>query len=407
MSIPFLSVCIITKNEEKFIENCLLSIQMIADEIIIVDSNSTDQTKIISNNFPVKFFERKWNNDYSAARNYAIMKATGKWILFLDADERLENGQDLIETLKKSKSQKTGGYLLERKDIYRHKDNSKITYYNVGIVRVFRNKEDIRYRYKIHEQINASLIENNYEIKIEKRSKIIHLVEQSDDEFLDKKQRYYLKLLNESLKKDKNEPWLNYQKAKTLWYFNKLNSALKLFTLIAQNEYNPIDIRTSSYNQAAVISGIQKKQKLAFTNLQKSLNLIENQSLAHSVAYDLYYDCNQFTEAINSIKKVKTSISKCSWQHIIPGDLYIDKDVKNYKIGVCYLAENNLVKANYFFNNGIEFNFKSSENYYGKAVLMTYQGKIEDALFYIKKCIEFNANWKEALALKEFIDKNR
>lgn len=406
MSDIFLSVCIITKNEEKFIEGCILSVKSIADEIIIVDSFSSDKTKQIALKFPINYFERKWNNDYSDARNYAISKAKGKWILFLDADERLENKYALLKTLVHTKSHKIGGYLLERKDIYRHKHNSKITHYNIGIVRVFRNKANIKYRYKIHEQINASLIENQYKIKIEKKSKIIHLVHQSDDNILDKKQTYYLKLLNQNLKNNHEEPWLNYQKAKTLWYFNKLNEALKLFISIAENNSNPLDIRTSSYNQTAVILGIQNKQRLAFTYLKKSINLIEHQSLSYSVAYNLYYDSNQYEKAINAIKKVKTNISKCSWQHIIPGDLYIDKDVKFYKIGVCYLADNNLVKAKYFFNKGIKFNSQSSDNYFGLAVQMAYQNRVKEAHYYIKKCLKFNSKWQEAVALNLLIEKS-
>lgn len=406
MKSPFLSVCIITKNEEKFIEGCLFSVLSIADEIVIVDAFSTDNTKQISESFPVKYFERKWTGDYSAARNYAISKASGKWILFLDADERLTDGLTLIRSLKKTKADEIGGFLLERRDIFRHKDNSKITHYNVGIVRVFRNKPNIRFKYKIHEQINASLLENGYKIRIEKKARIVHLVADSEDSFLDKKQVYYLKLLNNSLRKEPSEPWLNYQKAKTLWYFNKLDESKDLFLSIAKNQSNPLDIRTSSYNQAAVILGILKMYDLAFLELEKSIILIKGQSLAHSVAYNLYYDTNQFKKAINSIKKVKTNIDKCKWQSIIPGDLYVNKDIKYYKIGLCYLAENNINKAKYYFTSGIHFNAESSDNYFGLAVLEAYQNNIKNAKQNIKKCIQINPNWKEALALKSLLHKS-
>lgn len=404
MNTPFLTVCIITKNEEKFIEGCISSILSIANEIIIVDAYSTDETKKIALKFPVKYFERKWNDDYSAARNYAISKSTGEWILFLDADERLKDLRSFINTLKKTNSNSVGGFLIERRDVYRQKENSKITHYNVGIVRVFRNKPNIRYRYKIHEQINASLLGNGYKINIEKKSRIIHLVSASENSFLDSKQRYYLKLLNKSLKNEPNEPWLNYQKAKTLWYFNELKKALDIFISIAKNKSNPLDIRTSSFNQAAVILGIQKKYYRAFSNLKKSLRLIKEQSLAYSVAYNLYYETNQFDEAINAIKKVKTTIDKCKWQNIIPGDLYINKDIRSYKIGLCYLAKNDLIKAKYQFQKGITFNPKSSENYFGLAVLTAYQNHIPRAKMYIKSCLKFNPNWKEAIELKLFIN---
>lgn len=405
MNLPFLSVCIITKNEEKFIEGCISSVLSIADEIIIVDAFSTDKTKKMAQSFPVKFYERVWNDDYSAARNYAIDKASGEWILFLDADERLKDARSFISNLKRTKSNRVGGFLLERRDVFRQKDTSKITHYNVGIVRVFRNKPDIRFRYKIHEQINAPIIENGYRINIEKKSRIVHLVAASEDDFLDKKQKYYLKLLNKSLRKEPNEPWLNYQKAKTLWYFNELEEALKIFLQIAIKESNPLDIRTSSYNQAAILLGELKKYDQAFSYVEKSLQLINGQSLAYSVAYKLYYDTDQFQKAINSIKHVKTSISKCKWQNIIPGDLYLNKDIKYYRIGLCYLAENNLTKARYYFQKGISFNSESSDNYYGLAVLEAYQNHSEKAKENIKKSLKFNPDWKDALELKRLLFK--
>jgi tetratricopeptide (TPR) repeat protein len=272
-------------------------------------------------------------------------------------------------------------------------------------VRVFRNKSNIRYRYKIHEQINASLLDNGYKINIEKKSRIIHLVSASENTFLDKKQKYYFKLLNESLKNEPDEPWLNYQKAKTLWYFNKLQEALDIFLSIAKNKSNPLDIRTSSFNQAAIVLGILKKYNLAFTCIEKSLQLIKEQSLAYSVAYNLYYDTNQFENAINAIKKVKTTIDKCKWQNIIPGDLYINKDIRNYKIGLCYLAEKKLSKAKYNFRKGINFNPESSENYYGLAVLEAYQNNSIQSKINIKKCLRFNPDWEEALKLKQFLFK--
>lgn len=405
MKTPFLTVCIITKNEEKFIGGCISSVMSVADEIIIVDSFSSDKTKTISLKFPVRFFERKWSNDYSAARNYAIDQARGEWILFLDADERLKNSEALIKTLRKKPSKNIGGFLLERRDIYRHKDNQKITHYNVGIVRVFRNKSDIRYRYKIHEQINAPILENGYKINIEKKARIVHLVSDSEDEFLDTKQRYYLKLLNASLKNNPDEPWLNYHKAKTLWYFNQLDKALAIFLSVAKDKSNPVDIRTSSFNQAAVILGILKKYDLAFDLVKKSLRLIPDQSLAYSVKYNLYYDTNQFEKAIAAIKKVKTSIVKCKWQNIIPGDLYVNRDVKYYRIGVCYLAMNNILKARTYFTKGIHTNNESADNYYGLAVLEGYKNNKEKAKQYINKCLKYNSKWEEALALKYFLMK--
>ncbi|MFL5764581.1 MAG: glycosyltransferase family 2 protein [Bacteroidia bacterium] len=83
---PQLSVVIITFNEEKNIGRCLESIQQIADDIVVVDSFSTDQTEAICKKFDVNFIQRKWDG-YSATKNFANAQAKYDWVLSLDADE--------------------------------------------------------------------------------------------------------------------------------------------------------------------------------------------------------------------------------------------------------------------------------------------------------------------------------
>jgi len=88
-----ISAVIIAKNEEQILEKCLKSIQGI-DEIVILDTGSTDRTIPIACQYTSKVFadEYKWNDNFAEARNYAKTKATGDWILSIDADEILERG---------------------------------------------------------------------------------------------------------------------------------------------------------------------------------------------------------------------------------------------------------------------------------------------------------------------------
>ena len=88
---PRLSVCMIVKNEERFLGQCLASVKDIADELIVIDTGSTDRTVEIAreNGAQVGYFE--WCDDFAAARNASITPATGDWILFLDADEELSS----------------------------------------------------------------------------------------------------------------------------------------------------------------------------------------------------------------------------------------------------------------------------------------------------------------------------
>ncbi|WP_425060450.1 hypothetical protein SCACP_11630 [Sporomusa carbonis] len=82
-----ISLCMIVKNEEATIERCLRSVEGIADEIIIVDTGSTDNTKEIVSKFTDKIYDFEWINDFAAARNYAFSHATQEYILWLDADD--------------------------------------------------------------------------------------------------------------------------------------------------------------------------------------------------------------------------------------------------------------------------------------------------------------------------------
>lgn len=85
-----ISVCMIVKNEEAVLARCLDSLQGIYDEIIVVDTGSTDRTKEIAAQYTDKIFDFTWIHDFSAARNFAFSKATGEYIYSADADEVLE-----------------------------------------------------------------------------------------------------------------------------------------------------------------------------------------------------------------------------------------------------------------------------------------------------------------------------
>lgn len=86
---PRLSVCMIVKNEERFLGQCLASVKDIADELIVIDTGSTDRTVEIAREHGAQVGQFEWCNDFAAARNASIAPATGDWILFLDADEEL------------------------------------------------------------------------------------------------------------------------------------------------------------------------------------------------------------------------------------------------------------------------------------------------------------------------------
>ena len=91
---PMISACMIVRNEEEYLPRCLSSIRSLVDELIIVDTGSTDRTVAIAESCGAKVYHHKWENDFSKARNTSIGYTTGDWIFIIDADEELEP-QDL------------------------------------------------------------------------------------------------------------------------------------------------------------------------------------------------------------------------------------------------------------------------------------------------------------------------
>lgn len=177
-----ISVIVITKNEEKNILDCLESV-LWADEIIIVDDNSDDRTiEVVKNLFNkrIKIYSKALDGDFASQRNYALSKATKKWVFFLDADERVtsklreEINEFLIEHVKNAN---INGFYIKRKDIMWGKELKHGETGDIKLLRFAKKGAGI-WKGKVHEvwevDGNTSEMEGN----------IIHFPHQTIDEFL-------------------------------------------------------------------------------------------------------------------------------------------------------------------------------------------------------------------------------
>ncbi len=100
-----LSVCLIVKDEQKFISDCIEKVLPFADEIVVVDTGSTDDTKEILKKYDCKVYDYTWCNDFSKARNYSTEMASNDWVLILDADEHVSSfDKDAINKFINNKS---------------------------------------------------------------------------------------------------------------------------------------------------------------------------------------------------------------------------------------------------------------------------------------------------------------
>lgn len=151
---PHLSVAIITYNEERIIEKTLSAIHNWVDEIVVVDSFSTDNTINILEMFSIKFYQEKWQG-YAKQKNLAISRCSGDWILVLDADEIVNPAlkNEITNVIKKPGNK--SGFHIKRKFFIGKKWIRHGGYYPDYQLRLFKNNIGARFNDReIHESIN-------------------------------------------------------------------------------------------------------------------------------------------------------------------------------------------------------------------------------------------------------------
>lgn len=151
-----ISLCLIARNEEHCLSGCLSSASQLVDEIILVDTGSSDKTMTIAAEYGARIFPFAWADDFAAARNHAINQAHGKWILVLDADERLTRvtRPALLDFIAANPAE---GYYF---NITSFIDlNGQTT--QDQVVRLFKNNSCYRFTGAIHEQVVGSILSKN------------------------------------------------------------------------------------------------------------------------------------------------------------------------------------------------------------------------------------------------------
>ncbi|WP_026766467.1 DUF5672 family protein [Selenomonas ruminantium] len=144
-----ISACYIVKDEEQNLGKSILSLQGIYDELIVVDTGSTDNTIAIAQKYGAQIDYFTWQNDFSLARNFTLSKATGDWIIFLDADEYYDCSLSIRDYLQEvdAKYPQKDAVIVPRYEAHQMKNPP------IHVPRIFRNRPDIYYQGVIHEQL--------------------------------------------------------------------------------------------------------------------------------------------------------------------------------------------------------------------------------------------------------------
>lgn len=151
-----ISACYIVKNEEKNLRRSLESIKDCIDELIVVDTGSTDGTMKIAKEFGARIYEIPWKDDFSWAKNVAKEKATGEWVIFLDADEFFsENTRKNIRKIVEQVNEEIDILLVNMDNIDTDSKDEKILL-SFAAPRIYRNLLELTYAGKIHEHLSIN-----------------------------------------------------------------------------------------------------------------------------------------------------------------------------------------------------------------------------------------------------------
>jgi len=148
-----ISAVVLVKNNSSTLRKCISSLNF-ADEIVVIDDYSTDDSAEIANSQGAKVFQRHLGDDFAAQRNYGIEKTSGEWILFLDSDENVSEqlGKEIINTLQDARPK--DAYLIKRTDFIWQKEIKHGEMGNTWLIRLFRKGSGV-WRRRVHEFVEV------------------------------------------------------------------------------------------------------------------------------------------------------------------------------------------------------------------------------------------------------------
>lgn len=306
------SLCMIVKNEENYLPSCLNSIKDIVDEIIIVDTGSTDKTVDIAKSFGSKIYHFPWNNNFSEARNESLKYATKDWILILDADDELSpKNQENLKDLLNRQLDENAIYYFETLNYYGTiVDDNSITI-NLN-PRLFKNSHGTHYEGEIHNQLVYS--ENKYKA-IYKLMQINHYGYMTKSIESKNKRNRNIPILNEQIKKDPNDSFAHFNLGTEYAAVNDNETALEHYYK-SYEKFDPyngysyllifrivfLNYKIKNYDTAFKFIDIGIKNYPKFTDLYFLKSLIFKDMNMPTLQIEALNECIELGEAPSELK---------------------------------------------------------------------------------------------------------
>jgi tetratricopeptide (TPR) repeat protein len=399
-----LSVCVIARDEAPFLSGCLESVRPVADEIVLVDTGSRDGTVEIAERHGCRVLHRAWQDDFSAARNAGIEAARGRWILVLDADERLDAPAGLRAALEAAPPA-VGGFLIERHDLVIHPEDGQSDVYPIGILRLFRHHPALRYEGIVHERPDETLRRAGLAVRRLAASKLLHLVNALPHARLEAKQRGYLRLLDLELARDPGNAWARYYRGKTVWFLGRREEAKGELRAVAATAAAAPALRASAWCMLATLLSEEGERGAAVDCLRESLALVPGLSLAYYGLAETLYADGRFAQAAEAYRRVRRSQDPDTEGEAVPGDFCMTPAKSAYKLGCCHLAQGEIGEAEELFRRGAAEGHGGCS--YGLARAALARGRTDQAISWLDAAIAAEPAWRLPRELRERLDSSQ
>jgi tetratricopeptide (TPR) repeat protein len=311
----------------------------------------------------------------------------------MDADERLCNPEALPPALLAAPTE-VGGFFVERHDLVTRFAEGERDVYPIGILRLFRNHEAIRYEGIVHERPNETVARAGFEVRGLTTLKLIHLVNQLPQERLIAKQWGYLRLLDRELERGADNAWARYYRGKTLWFLGRKEEAEAEFRGIVENAGAPIPLRASAGCMLAALLSEADRRREAVSCIEESLALIPNQSLAYYILAEVLYADGHFEHALAAYLRVRLSLDPDAEMSPLPGDLCMTREKRAYKLGCCHLALGDPDAAEGWFQSGVDADPTHGGCHYGLARIALLRGDRAGAQERLETALSHDPLWQ-------------
>lgn len=376
-----LTLCMIAKNEGHRIGKCLDSVKGLVDEIVVVDTGSTDNTLEVVEKYGAKTGYFEWCDDFAAARNASLALATGDWIMWLDPDDVLPQ-----ECHKKIREVMRAG-LGKKKAYYWVLDDQGYEPVRCLQMRLFPNLPGVEFVMPIHEQVTPSLAEIGVtcditDIRVEHYG-------YSSPEIVQEKQNRYLGIMKSWLEKKPDDYIVRSHAAMTHYIQGRLDEAIAGYQRILDDGQAHKDRNLVIETTAKLYLGRslmrQKKYDEALPYLLAAVKMDDQYAITHLTVGECYTRMGRHTEALKSLELAHQYEDQVTFSAT---DVTAGKYSVRFFMGQNYEALAQLEKAISWYQEAAEINPKRGDALGRLSGVYRQLGRREEAIVAIEKALE-------------------